>query len=256
MPSRSKNNQSKHDKKVESLAENLEKQGFSVQADISGYDKPTTFGGMRPDVIGRKGKERRIYEVETPDSVDSARDQKQQEEFKDVADMNPVKPVGQEAPAQTIEKPTSVTVFGVMNIVLGCYILARLIHSWYRIIPGIVKNPENMITWTGILILLLGIVGVGLAIWLIVLGAGLLKMKRWARRGSVIYGWIQVVFIVITLGSIFISSITDWENAPRILWASINIGNALAVIEWIYMVLLLVFMKTKRVKQAFEAIGG
>ncbi len=43
---------------------------------------------MRPDVIGRKGKERRIYEVETPDSVDSTRDQKQQEEFKEAADRN------------------------------------------------------------------------------------------------------------------------------------------------------------------------
>ena len=89
MTSRSKHRQSAHDKKVESLAENLEKQGFSVQADIQGYDKPTTFGGMRPDVIGRKGKERRLYEVETPDSVDSARDQKQQKEFKSVADRNP-----------------------------------------------------------------------------------------------------------------------------------------------------------------------
>lgn len=89
MSSRSKSSQSKHDKKVESLAKNLENQGFSVQADIAGYDKPTTFGGMRPDVIGRKGKERRIYEVETPDSVDSSRDKKQQEEFKDVANRNP-----------------------------------------------------------------------------------------------------------------------------------------------------------------------
>jgi len=88
MSNRSKHRQSLHDKKVESLAENLERQGFSVQADISGYNKPTTFGGMRPDVIGRKGKERRIYEVETPDSVNSARDQKQQEEFKEVAERN------------------------------------------------------------------------------------------------------------------------------------------------------------------------
>ena len=88
MSSRNEHSQTKHDKKVESLAKNLEKQGFSVQADIAGYDKPTTFGGMRPDVIGRKDKERRIYEVETSDTVDSKRDKKQQEKFKDVADRN------------------------------------------------------------------------------------------------------------------------------------------------------------------------
>lgn len=89
MPSRSNRGQSKHDKKVERLAKGLEKQGFSVQADIPGYDKPTSFGGMRPDVIARKGKERKIYEVETPESIDSTRDKKQQEEFKKVADRNP-----------------------------------------------------------------------------------------------------------------------------------------------------------------------
>jgi hypothetical protein len=85
---RTARSQSAHDKKVESLAKSLERRGFSVQADVEGYDKPTSFGGMRPDVIGRKGKERVIYEVETKDSVDSARDQQQQEEFKVVADRN------------------------------------------------------------------------------------------------------------------------------------------------------------------------
>ncbi len=86
MATRSSRGQSAPDKKVKRLAENLEKQGFSVQADIPGYDKPTSFGGLRPDVIGRKRKERRIYEVETPESADTRRDLEQQEEFKDVAD--------------------------------------------------------------------------------------------------------------------------------------------------------------------------
>ena len=89
MSKRSECRQSAHDKKVESLAKNLKEQGFSVQADIPGYDKPTTFGGVRPDVIGRKGKERRIYEVETSDSADSANALKQQEKFKEVAERNP-----------------------------------------------------------------------------------------------------------------------------------------------------------------------
>lgn len=86
---RSKRSRSKHDQKVKSLAENLKRQGFGVQADVPGYHKPTSFGGMQPDVIGRKGKERKIYEVETPDSKDSERDRKQRDEFKQVADRNP-----------------------------------------------------------------------------------------------------------------------------------------------------------------------
>lgn len=154
---------------------------------------------------------------------------------------------------QTIQNPTSVTVFGVLNIVVGCYFLVRIIHSWYKIIAEICKDSEK-ITWSGIPALLLFVVSVGFAIWLIFLGIGLLTMKRWARRGSVIYAWIQVVFIVITLGAIVISSITDWENAPRILLASITLNNAIALIHWIYMVLLLIFMQTAKVKRAFQGL--
>ena len=67
---------------------------------------------------------------------------------------------------------------------------------------------------------------------------------------------IMIVFIVITLGAIVIKSITDWENAPRILLASITLNNAIAVINWIYYILLLKFMQTQKVKQAFASIGG
>jgi hypothetical protein len=49
--------------------------------------------------------------------------------------------------------------------------------------------------------------------------------------------------------------IAEWKDTPRIFMASITINNGLAVIQWIYMVLLLVFMKTAKVKQAFAAAG-
>jgi hypothetical protein len=154
-----------------------------------------------------------------------------------------------------IEKPMAVTVFGVLNIVFGCYFLVRIVHSWYKIMAGDFKNSEEMM-WPGIPALLLFVVIVGLVVWLIVLGIGLLKMKRWARRGSVLYGWIQIVLIVITLGGAVVSLVIDWKDAPRIILGSITIDNGLAVIHWIYMVLLLVFMKTAKVKQAFAAIEG
>ncbi len=85
---RSKRGQTKHDHKVKSLSDNLERQGFNVQADIKGYKQPKTLGGLRPDIIATRGKERRIYEVETKDSVDTLRDQQQQNEFKKAADKN------------------------------------------------------------------------------------------------------------------------------------------------------------------------
>jgi hypothetical protein len=85
---RSRQGQSKHDRKVQSLAENLERQGFTVKADVKGYEQPKTIGGVRPDIIASRPGERRIYEVETRDSVDTPRDQKQQAQFKKAADQN------------------------------------------------------------------------------------------------------------------------------------------------------------------------
>ena len=85
---RSRRSQTKHDTKVLSIARKLERQGFDVKADIRGYEQPDTIRGFRPDVVGTKGRQRRIHEVETPDSVDSARDQKQQRAFRQAADQS------------------------------------------------------------------------------------------------------------------------------------------------------------------------
>ncbi len=82
---RSKRNQSKHDTEVQKLARKYENQGYNVKADIPGYSKPSTISGYRPDVEAKKGWERKIYEVETPDSVNSARDKQQQQAFRQAA---------------------------------------------------------------------------------------------------------------------------------------------------------------------------
>ena len=47
--------------------------------------RPDTVRGYRPDVVATKGRERKIIEVETPDSVDSARDRGQQAAFRQAA---------------------------------------------------------------------------------------------------------------------------------------------------------------------------
>ena len=85
---RSKGSQSKHDAQVRKTANQFKKQGFDVQADVSGFKQPDTIGGFRPDVIGKKGNQRKIVEVETPDSVNSARDQAQQKAFRQAADRS------------------------------------------------------------------------------------------------------------------------------------------------------------------------
>ena len=79
---RSKKSQSKHDAEVKKIAKELKGKGFDVQADLSGFPKPATIQGYRPDIIAQKGKKKRIIEVETLDSVKSARDLKQQKAFR------------------------------------------------------------------------------------------------------------------------------------------------------------------------------
>lgn len=85
MAKRPKRSQSKHDAEVRREANRLDKAGYDVKADLKGYPQPDTIGGFRPDVVGTKGKQRKIIEVETPESVDSARDTKQQKAFRDSA---------------------------------------------------------------------------------------------------------------------------------------------------------------------------
>ncbi len=88
MPRRGKRSQSKHDAEVRRIAKELKDKGYEVQADIRGYGKPDTIGGLRPDVIARKGVERKIVEVETSESRNTPRDLKQQRAFRQAANRS------------------------------------------------------------------------------------------------------------------------------------------------------------------------
>ena len=85
---RSIKSQSKHDAEVRRIANRMEEQGYEVKADVSDFSKPDTIGGYRPDVVATKGSQRKIYEVETPESVNKARDVKQQSAFRNAADRS------------------------------------------------------------------------------------------------------------------------------------------------------------------------
>lgn len=82
---RSKRSQSKHNSQVRKEVEKLEDKSYKVKADIPGYEQPDTIGGYRPDYVAKKSRKRIIGEVETTDSVDSSRDQKQQKAFEQAA---------------------------------------------------------------------------------------------------------------------------------------------------------------------------
>jgi len=72
----------KHDKKVKQIAKDLQKKGWTVKADISGFTTPDKIGQNNyiPDITATKSGANKIIEVETPTSV--KRDKKQQETFR------------------------------------------------------------------------------------------------------------------------------------------------------------------------------
>ena len=86
--SRSRRSQAGHDKVVLREANKLERRGFDVTADISGFPDPKTLGGYQPDIIATKGSKRVIVEIETPASQDSARDLAQKRAFRQAADRS------------------------------------------------------------------------------------------------------------------------------------------------------------------------
>lgn len=85
---RSRKFKSRHDALVRQIAKQLENQGYDVTADVSGFSQPKTLGGYRPDIIATNGRQRKIVEVETPDSVATARDKAQQQAFRKAANRS------------------------------------------------------------------------------------------------------------------------------------------------------------------------
>ena len=85
MARRGKGSQTKHDVEVTRIANRLKNQGYTVKADVPGFPQPETMQGVRPDVDARRGRQREIVEVETPESLDGSRAQKQRQAFQQVA---------------------------------------------------------------------------------------------------------------------------------------------------------------------------
>lgn len=153
-----------------------------------------------------------------------------------------------QSPPQIIERPLAVTVFGVLNIFFGGI---GMVCTPFTLAPrlltrhGPMAMPGDMV-WN--LISLLS--SVGFSVWLLVLGIGLLKLKSWARSGSIGYACICIVLMVVVLG-ISTNSISNMLDQPRTeLWAVIS-GMCGSVMALIYPILLLFFMLTEKVKRAF-----
>ncbi|MBU4226471.1 MAG: hypothetical protein KKC71_11720 [Chloroflexi bacterium] len=77
MAKRGKKDQEKHDAVVRREANKLKREGWNVEADIPGFDKPKPIGKDQkvPDIRAIKAGAEKIIEVETPDTIEKDKDQ-------------------------------------------------------------------------------------------------------------------------------------------------------------------------------------
>lgn len=77
MRKRADKEQTTHDRKVRQIARGLKKEGYTVKADVRGYERPSPIGRSRrrPDIEATKSGVRKIIEVETPTSLGTDKEQ-------------------------------------------------------------------------------------------------------------------------------------------------------------------------------------
>ena len=151
--------------------------------------------------------------------------------------------------AQVTGKPAAVTVFGVLNCVFGGMGILFAPISIFRLILG--SRTMEIVWGYKICLFISSFVGIGFSAWLLSLGIGLLKLKGWARRGSIIYSLIAIVW--------HIASSVLYLVALSLGWLTMAKGQLLAVVVGIfcffggliYPILLMIFMQTTKVKRAF-----
>ena len=186
----------------------------------------------------------------------------------------------QNAPASTnarpSERPTSVTVFGILNIVFGILGVCGTAFGLVSIFaqealqpPGAPVNPvqEAMNASDGYQAFLIGASAVGMVatIALIISGAGLLNGKLYGRTLSIwyaIYGIISVIVglianIVFVFGPVF-EQLDQMPDGPEKIGATAGLYGGVfgSCIGMIYPVLLLIFMKRRNVVTYFQQVNG
>jgi len=164
--------------------------------------------------------------------------------------------IGTQVPQQIIEKPMSVTVFGVLNIVFGGIGLLCMPFVMFGFLYAD-KFVQVEITFADKILSLFGfIVGFGFSIWKLTLGIGLLTLRSWARRGTIGYAYADIVWTLLGVGWNILALYLGWTT-PMEGGLTAYIGGTCGVLfSLIYCVLLLIFMQTAKVKQAFSAVGG
>ncbi len=169
-----------------------------------------------------------------------------------MSEGNPDKPDIQPDITEQLKEPIAITIFGILNIAIGGLTLLTSPCTIF----GIAMSGEiyGMAIGYRLFVLLTYVAGLILYVWLLSLGMGLIMLKKWARRGSVIYGCVAILLWVLHTGIDFFALSAGWINPsqPQLLAFIVRMCFRLAGL--IYPVLLVVFMQKAKVKEAFAPI--
>lgn len=150
---------------------------------------------------------------------------------------------------EAIKKPASVIVFGILNILFGIF---GLVVSTFILFPSFKQTLSAFKIWQ----LVMKFLGFCFDIWLVVLGIGLLRLKNWARRGSILYACLVILVSVIATGVEVLAIFLHWTTIPQSGQRAYILGMCIGFIgPLIYPVLLLIFMQTAKIRQAFQSIS-
>jgi hypothetical protein len=157
------------------------------------------------------------------------------------------------SPAPIPERPTAVTVFGVLNIVFGALGLLSMPCAMFiglAMLPSIMNPTRTAKAW----LLLSNLIGFVCAIILLIVGIGLLRLKVWARKWAVGYGWFAIVWGVIgMIINVILMTSGAYEyshDAARGAMGGMIGGAVGGLIGLVYPILLVVFMRKPNVKKA------
>ena len=148
--------------------------------------------------------------------------------------------------SNTLVKPGSITTFGLLHLIVGGL---DLVCSPFAMLEDDPTSPRN-IFW------LLSSLFVG--IWLICLGIGLLRIKRWAQSGSIYCSWCQIINVII-----YYIIIVPWEDILAIYVNAateeqvgfVVVALGVTCISLMYPVLTIVFINGRNVIDYFEEMG-
>lgn len=183
----------------------------------------------------------------------------------------PEEPAPYVARARVVERPTAVTVFGILNIVFGSFwMLCTPFSVLFLLMPTqalpnanpafrILDDPRYRE-----FALVQGITNIALSAVMLAAGVGLLMMKRWGR--SLSFAYVTARFLEQIVGAVFtyvvlLGPMVDAAGAKDNLnRGAATVGGIIGgiggvVINVMYSFMLLVFMLTPSVVAAFKKPG-